>query len=179
MNGCSLLLVNNLFSKMMRSWKIKLFEYIYLRVEIEWLYGIMNPFFFLQFYYKFVRIYFSFNWNTGWIISLVAKNLKYMKNSKISGCKIKFYLLNSRTSFALSPFPSISLTNNLITKDWTNHTRACAIFDQYNTGLKKSCTRESKTQEMNGIFFSPFLSILFFSKIYPTRVILAQEWLNF
>lgn len=46
MNGCSLLLVNNLFSKMMRSWKIKLFEYIYLRVEIEWLYGIMNPFFF-------------------------------------------------------------------------------------------------------------------------------------
>lgn len=136
-------------------------------------------FFFLQFYYRFVRIYFSFNWNTGWIISLVAKNLKYIKNSKISGCKIKFYLLNSRISFALSPFPSISLTNNLITKDWTNHTRACAIFDQYNTGLKKSCTRESKTQEMNGIFFSPFLSILFFPKIYPTRVIFAQEWLNF
>lgn len=57
MNGCSLLLVNNLFSKMMRSWKIKLFEYIYLRVEIEWLYGIMNPFFF---FYNFITNSFEY-----------------------------------------------------------------------------------------------------------------------
>lgn len=80
-----------------------------------------------------------------------------------------FYILISQilvSSLAFSIFlSSISLTSNLITKDWTNQARACAIFNQYNTGLKKSCMRESKTQKW--MEFSSFLSVLFFQKYIP------------
>lgn len=80
-----------------------------------------------------------------------------------------FYILISQiliSSLAFSIFfSSISLTSNLITKDWTNQARACAIFNQYNIGLKKSCMRESKTQKW--MEFSSFLSVLFFQKYIP------------
>lgn len=80
-----------------------------------------------------------------------------------------FYILISQilvSSLAFSIFlSSIFLTSNLITKDWTNQARACAIFNQYNTGLKKSCMRESKTQKW--MEFSSFLSVLFFQKYIP------------
>lgn len=79
-----------------------------------------------------------------------------------------FYILISQILFSIF-LSSISLTSNLITdkitNKWTNHTRACAIFNQYNTGLKKSCMRESKTQKW--MEFSSFLSVLFFQKYIP------------